>query len=287
MDDVEIFRAIACFDAEPRATLAPVPDGPGVFDWTLVRRSAEELASTLTLQRAQAELQRGASERSRKLRSEIRANSADLEVDDLEAVVERLLQVRVEDYDGRSGWHPFDDARRSLRRAETEGERYDAVVELARRGLELFGSPIEEPGADPVGEVQAESTSAHRLRGARRRSARSGAVDRAAADRSATVDTRGSGSCSFASPGQAGQAGQADILVSPAADYALLVVGACVGADHPSGRCVDWRRADPQLVPDQPCWGSSGVASEHQKTALSPGCSVMGAAGFEPATSRV
>ncbi len=157
MDDVEIFRAIACFDAEPRATLAPVPDGPGVFDWTLVRRSAEELASTLTLQRAQAELQRGASERSRKLRSEIRANSADLEVDDLEAVVERLLQVRVEDYDGRSGWHPFDDARRSLRRAKTEGERYDAAVELARRGLELFGPPIEEPGTDPAGEVQAES----------------------------------------------------------------------------------------------------------------------------------
>jgi superfamily II DNA or RNA helicase len=157
MDDVEIFRAIACFEAEPRATLAPAPDGPGVFDWTLVRRAADELASTLTLQRAQAEIQRGASERSRSLRTELRANSEGLEVDGVDALVERLLQVRVEDYDGRSGWRPFDDARRALRRAETEGDRYDAAVELGRRGLELFGAPVEEPGSEPVGEVQAEA----------------------------------------------------------------------------------------------------------------------------------
>jgi superfamily II DNA or RNA helicase len=157
MDDVEIFRAIACFEAEPRATLAHIPDGPGVFDWTLVRQAAEELAATLTLQRAQAELQRGASERSRKLRTELRANSEGLEVDDLNALVERLLQVRVEDYDGRSGWRPFDDARRALRRAETEGQRYDAAVELGRHGLELFGAPVDEPGPDPAGEVQADS----------------------------------------------------------------------------------------------------------------------------------
>jgi superfamily II DNA or RNA helicase len=157
MDDVEIFRAIACFEPEPRATLLPVPDGPGVFDWMLIRRAAEELASMLTLQRAQAELQRGGSERSRKLRTEIRANSDGLEIDDLDALVDRLLQVRVEDFDGRSGWHPFDDARRALRRSETEGERYDAAVELARRGLELFGPPVEETGTESTGEVQPDS----------------------------------------------------------------------------------------------------------------------------------
>lgn len=157
VDEVEVFRAIACYPSETRAQLGEVPPGPGVFDWDLVVSAAEELAGVLTLQRSQAELHRGASERSRKLRQELRANAEGLEVDGLDDLLDRLLQVRVEDFDGRSGWRPFDDARRALRRAETEGERFAAAQDLARRGLELLGAPApDEEELDPAAEVRAD-----------------------------------------------------------------------------------------------------------------------------------
>jgi len=155
-DDVTIFRAIACRRPEPRGVLEPVPAGPGIFDWVLVRRAAEELAEELTLVRSQAELSRGASERSRRVRTEIRANATGLDIPDLDALSERLLQVRIEDYDARAGWRRFDDARRALKRAETEGERRDAAAALASAGLELFGAPAEESDDQEFEEVLAE-----------------------------------------------------------------------------------------------------------------------------------
>jgi hypothetical protein len=156
MDDVEIFRAIACYESEPRAELHDVPDGPGIFDWDLIGRAARELAEALTLRRSQAELQRGASERSRKLRNELRANATGLDIEGLDDLLERLLQVRVEDYDARSGWRAFDDARRALRRAETEGERYRAAADVAQRGIDLLGRPVAEDEDDALTEVAAE-----------------------------------------------------------------------------------------------------------------------------------
>ena len=158
MDEVEIFRAIACREAEPRAGLAPVPPGPGVFDWELIAQASRELAATLTLQRSQAELSRGASERSRKLRAELRGNAAELDVEGLDDLLERLLQVRVEDFDGRSGWRRFDDARRSLRRAETEDERHVAARAAVELGFELFGPPAsEKEDAADVADVRPEA----------------------------------------------------------------------------------------------------------------------------------
>jgi superfamily II DNA or RNA helicase len=156
-DDVTIFRAIACRREEPRADLAEVPAGPGVFDWDLIGRAAEELAEELTLVRSQAELSRGASERSRRVRTEIRANATGLEIPDLELLGERLLQVRVEDYDASPGWRRFDDARRALKRAEAEGERRDAALALAESGLELFGEPEEEPDDQEFEQVRPDS----------------------------------------------------------------------------------------------------------------------------------
>lgn len=158
MDEVEIFRAIACREAEPRAVLDPLPPGPGVFDWEVIARASRELAATLTLQRSQAELARGASERSRKLRAELRGNAAGIAVDGFDDLLERLLQVRVEDFDGRSGWRRFNDARRSLRRGETEGERRDAARGAVEFGLELFGPPVyEEEDAADAADVRPES----------------------------------------------------------------------------------------------------------------------------------
>jgi Helicase conserved C-terminal domain len=156
MDDVEIFRAIACYESEPRAALHDVPNGPGIFDWDLVGRASRELAEALTLRRSQAELQRGASERSRKLRNELRANAAGLDIEGLDDLLERLLQVRVEDYDARSGWRAFDDARRALRRAETEGERYRAAADVAQRGIDLLGRPVAEDEDEALTQIAAD-----------------------------------------------------------------------------------------------------------------------------------
>jgi Helicase conserved C-terminal domain len=143
-DDVAIFRAIACRQDEPRADLPERPPGPGIFDWDLIARAAGELANELTLLRSTAEVARGASERSRAIRTEIRADAADLDVPRLEDLLDRLLQVRAEDFDGRSGWRRFQDARRTLKRADTEGERFDAARVLVELGLELFGAPVPE-----------------------------------------------------------------------------------------------------------------------------------------------
>jgi len=156
-DDVTIFRAIACRRAEPRGALDPRPPGPGIFDWDLIRRAAEELAAELTLVRSQAELSRGASERSRRVRTEVRANATGLEIPELDALGERLLQVRIEDFDARPGWRRFDDARRALKRAETEGERRDAAAALASAGLDLFGPPEEESEEQEFEQVTSEA----------------------------------------------------------------------------------------------------------------------------------
>ncbi|MGI8729279.1 MAG: SNF2-related protein [Solirubrobacteraceae bacterium] len=143
-DDVAIFRAIACRQDEPRADLPHRPVGPGIFDWDLVAHAAEELATELTLLRSTAEVARGASERSRAIRTEIRADAGDLDVEGLDDLLDRLLQVRAEDFDGRSGWRRFKDARRTLKRADTEGERFDAARVVVELGLELFGGPVAE-----------------------------------------------------------------------------------------------------------------------------------------------
>jgi len=152
-DDVAIFSAIACRQDEPRAALAEAPPGPGVFDWALIGRAADALAGELTLQRSQADIQRGASERSRKLRQQLRANTTGLAVDGLDDLLERLLQVRVEDFDAQTGWRAFDDDRRLLARSADDPDAQRAIAErLVRRGLDLFGPLVAEDaqGGEPT-----------------------------------------------------------------------------------------------------------------------------------------
>lgn len=152
-DEIEIFRAIAARDREPRAQLEWDTDGPTVIDWELLRRAATELAAELTRERSTAQIAAGASERSRRLRTELRAGLDGLEVEDADQLLERLLQVRAEDFDGRSGWRAFDDARRQLRRATTLGERREAALAVVERGLDVFGAPVDAEAYElgPVG----------------------------------------------------------------------------------------------------------------------------------------
>ena len=87
------------------------------------------------------------------MRTELRAGFQGLALDGAEDLLDRLLQVRVEDYDGRGGWRPFDDARRRLRRAQTLGERREAAAELVEHGIELLGAPIAQ-GVEPHEEIE-------------------------------------------------------------------------------------------------------------------------------------
>ncbi len=152
-DEIEIFRAIACRESEPRAEPEWDSEGPTAIDWQLLRRAASELADELTRERSTAQIAAGASERSRSLRTELRGGFSGLEIEGAEDLLERLLQVRAEDFDGRSGWRPFDDARRRLRRAETLGERREAALAVVERGLELFGAPVDAD-AEELGPVE-------------------------------------------------------------------------------------------------------------------------------------
>ena len=61
-------------------------------------------------------------------------------------LIERLLQVRVKDFDGRSGWSRFAEARRVLNRAQTVGERRDAAAAVITAGHDLLGPPETRDG---------------------------------------------------------------------------------------------------------------------------------------------
>ena len=149
-DEVDIFKSIICREGEPRVEPPWPTQGPTVIDWELLRRAAEDLATQLTATRATAELAAGASERSRKLRTQLRASLMGLDVPEAEALLDRLRQVRVEDFDGRSGWRAFTDAERALRREKDAGRRAGLAAEAVRLGIELFGEPAEADEAAGV-----------------------------------------------------------------------------------------------------------------------------------------
>jgi hypothetical protein len=62
-------------------------------------------------------------------------------VDGGNRLLDRLLQVRIEDYDGRSGWRRFSE------------ERRQAAEGVVRLGLDLFGEPIDEPD-ESIGPIE-------------------------------------------------------------------------------------------------------------------------------------
>ena len=71
------------------------------------------------------------------------------EIEGLGDLLDRLEEVRVEDFDHRPEMRPFQDKLRDARRAPTAGERHDLLVDVARRGLALFGRPHGEAGSVP------------------------------------------------------------------------------------------------------------------------------------------
>jgi hypothetical protein len=154
IDEEVIFHAIVCGEGSPRQDWEPPFVGPGgVIDWALLRRSAGEVAEELTRRRATASLQRGASERSRRVRQQVLELSQTTgEVEGCGDLLDRLEEVRVEDFDHRPEMRPFQDSLREARRAATAGQRHDLLMEVVGRGLILFGRPsgTEEPEPEVV-----------------------------------------------------------------------------------------------------------------------------------------
>jgi hypothetical protein len=157
-DEPTLFRAITCPRAEPRIGLTDAPAGPGrVIDWDLLVRAANDVAEEITTARATADIARGASARSSKLRLELRqiADAVGLESDELKLLLDRLEQVRIEDYDATPGFEPFQERVRRARRADSAEDRAEWLSDAVTRGLELFGSPEETAQVSTI-EVSAE-----------------------------------------------------------------------------------------------------------------------------------
>jgi hypothetical protein len=154
-DEVALFGAIACSDGEPRLTHPSPPQGPGgVIDWGLLARAAEEVARELTTRRATADIAKGASERSSKMRQRLKEAAVGVESDEVDLLLDRLEEVRIEDFDHKEGFSTLEEKLRSAHREEDTGARKALVLEVAQRGLELFGRPEEEAASAPV-EVKA------------------------------------------------------------------------------------------------------------------------------------
>src|SRR5581483_2108924 len=148
-----------------RQASAAWKDGPGVFIafkfenqtiWRFYPRVAEgwgaPIIDELTLYRATADIARGASERSRKLRQDIRqlALATDFESDALDQLLDRLEQVRVEDFDAQPGWRPFEERLRAAKREGEPAARAAQLEDLVSRALDLFGPPEEDEATSTI-----------------------------------------------------------------------------------------------------------------------------------------
>ncbi|CAN5839451.1 hypothetical protein BH23ACT8_BH23ACT8_03100 [soil metagenome] len=146
-DDAELFRAISCTPGEPRAVLPDelVPEGPGgVIDWDLLRRAASDLAAEMTSARHTSAVTRGASERSAQLRARLLGVLGNTEMDEVDDLLDRLEQVRVEDYDADSRYAALRGKLRDAERSETPADTHRLLLDVAQRGIDLFGPPEDD-----------------------------------------------------------------------------------------------------------------------------------------------
>ena len=138
-NEEQIFRAILCGRSEPRIHLED--DRWPLIDWALLKRAAEEITLAMNQRRATAGILRGASERSRKIREALLVASQGIAYasPDLDTLLDRLEDVRVEDVDFKPEYRGFRDW---LHRAGStdEKDRAGALARAVSLGLELFGA---------------------------------------------------------------------------------------------------------------------------------------------------
>jgi superfamily II DNA or RNA helicase len=161
VDDTAIYRAIACTPHEiPVSELGDLDpqntSTPGVLiDWSLLNVAARRLADELTARRTASQVLRGASERSARLRTRLLDVTGNLELAELDPLLDRLEQVRIEDYDAASGYEPFMDRIRRAERTDVLAERVTLLRDIAERGIALLGDAEDESaGSDVAIEVR-------------------------------------------------------------------------------------------------------------------------------------
>lgn len=133
----------------------PLPERHGkvagvLIDWDLLRDAAAHLAEELTKRHATASILRGASERSATLRTRLIDVAQGLEVDRLDSLLDRLEQVRVEDFDTHAGYGTFMSRLRKAERATDPDENLKLLQELVDQGLAIFGEPQQDDTPKPL-----------------------------------------------------------------------------------------------------------------------------------------
>lgn len=151
-DETGIFPAILCQRHEPRAAV-PNSTGPGgMIDWDLLRRAALEVADAMNLRQATAQVARGGSELSRRWRNDLRALGEEIGDDtpELYRLLDRLEEVRVEDFDAKGDYRRFRERLGAARRkGQVLGRRREDLSGAVEIGTRLFGQPV---GTDASGK---------------------------------------------------------------------------------------------------------------------------------------
>jgi len=153
-DETAVFPAILCRRHEPRAAVTAKAGPGGLIDWDLLRRAAQEVADTVNLRQATAQVARGASELSRRWRNDLRtlAEDAGYEAAELQQLLDRLEEVCVEDFDAKAEYRRFRDRLRAARRkGQPMGSRREELAQAVEIGMRLFGQSLgTDAGGRPV-----------------------------------------------------------------------------------------------------------------------------------------
>lgn len=139
-DEMELFRLIAARD-DVQALLEG--DREEIIDWELLRRAAGQVTEEINRKRATAALIRGASEKSRKLRTELLTIATGIGYvgEDLHAVLDRLEEVHAEEFDHRTEYRHLQEQVQAARRAEDKESRRLALQAALGIATGLFGRP--------------------------------------------------------------------------------------------------------------------------------------------------
>ncbi|MGB8264801.1 MAG: helicase-related protein [Candidatus Velthaea sp.] len=148
VDEPSLFHAIVCLSNTPRGDV-PVTSGV-LVDFDLLRRAAADVADAINRRTATASVARGASERSRKIRERliVVAKRCDFGGDKLDMVLDRLDEVRIEDFDHARGYRPFMDALRALEKGDAKEDGSTALDGILEGLLGVIGSPSDSAATE-------------------------------------------------------------------------------------------------------------------------------------------
>jgi hypothetical protein len=145
-DETVIFRAIVCSTSTPRGDLPVTTDV--LIDFDLLRRAANDVTDAINQRTATASVARGASERSRKIRERliVLAKRFCGAGEQFDMVLDRLDEVRIEDFDHERGYRVFMDALRAAESVPTPANPDIVLDAILENVLDLIGGPSNVVG---------------------------------------------------------------------------------------------------------------------------------------------